>query len=186
MTTELTLRIEPMTGESFAPFGEVWEPPEMPADRRTMTRTGYAHEGQTTVNVIWQPRAGLEFHVLERHFGVTQSFVQLSGAPAVVCVAPPTASDDPTDVPDPASVRCFRIDPAKGWSFHRGTWHSLNRFLLEPPGASFLILNSDPNPTQMVDYSRARAEVYRNLGVDREPESLALPDLPKVSFSIRP
>ena len=183
---ELQLRIEPMTAESFAPFGEVWDAPEQPADRRAMTRTGYAHDGRTTVNVIWQPQAGLAFHVLERHFGVTQSFVQLSGAPAVVCAAPPTATDDPGDVPEPASVRCFRIDPARGWSFRRGTWHSLNRFILSPPGATFLILNSDPNPTQMVDYEAGRAMVYQDLGADREPETLELPALPQVSFAVAP
>lgn len=166
-----------MTAEAFAPFGEVWEAAEQPADRRLLTPTGYRHDGRTTVNVIWQPQAALDFHVLERHFGVTQSFVQLSGAPAAVCVAPASASDDPSDVPDPASVRCFAIEPAKGWSFRRGTWHSLNRFILEPPGASFLILNSAPNPTQMVDYETGKAAVYADLGRTREPESIPL-DIP--------
>jgi len=185
MAKQLTLDIEPMTAETFAACGEVWDAPDQPADRRTMMKTGYAHEGQTTVNVIWQPQSGLDFHVLERHFGVTQSFVQLSGAPAVVCAAPPTGSDDPADVPDPAAVRCFRIDPAKGWSFKRGTWHSLNRFILAPPGATFLILNSAPNPTQMVDYSTGTAAIYRDLGVDKEPESIGVPGLPQVRFSVR-
>jgi ureidoglycolate hydrolase len=186
MSQVYRLPVEPMTAASFAPFGEVWEPAERPADRRHTTPTGYAHDGRTTVNVIWQPQAGLGFHVLERHFGVTQSFVQLSGAPAVVCAAPPTTSDDPADVPDPAAVRCFRIDPARGWSFHRGTWHSLNRFLLEPPGATFVILNSAPNPTQMVDYETGRATVYADLGRDAEPESIAL-DIPTgIRFEVAP
>lgn len=175
-----------MTAEALAPFGEVWEASEQPADRRMMTPTGYAHDGRTTVNVIWQPQAELAFHVMERHFGVTQSFIQLSGAPAAVCVAPRSGSDDPTDVPDPASVRCFAIDPGKGWSFHRGTWHSLNRFILEPPGATFVILNSDPNPTQMVDYERGQAMIYTNLGVDREPRTQALEGVPRVRFTVSP
>lgn len=174
-----------MTADAFAPFGEVWEAREQPADRRLLTPTGYEHDGRTTVNVIWQPRAGLGFHVLERHFGVTQSFVQLSGAPAAVCVAPPTQSDDPADVPDPASVRCFAIEPAKGWSFRRGTWHSLNRFILAAPGASFLILNSDPNPTHMVDYERGQAMLYDDLGADREPAVRPLKGLPAVRFTVR-
>lgn len=175
-----------MTAEAFAPFGEVWEAAEQPADRRLLTPTGYRHDGRTTVNVIWQPQAALDFHVLERHFGVTQSFVQLSGAPAAVCVAPASASDDPSDVPDPASVRCFAIEPAKGWSFHRGTWHSLNRFLLGPPGATFVILNSDPNPTQMVDYERGRALIYSDLGADRDPETQELDAIPRVRFTVAP
>ena len=51
------------------------------------------------------------FSEVERHFGVTQGFVQLSGGASVVCVAPPSATDDPADVPAPESVRAFLINP---------------------------------------------------------------------------
>ena len=35
-----------------------------------------------------------------------------------------------------------------------GTWHSLDRYILHPPGATFVIINVEPNPTQVVDYAR--------------------------------
>ena len=117
-----------------------------------------------------QPHAGRSFNELERHFDVTQGFIQLSGARAVVCVAAPSTTEAPTDVPEPADVRAFYIDAGKGFAFGRGTWHSLNRFVLEPPGATFLILNSDPNPTQMINYETGEITVYTDLGVDRSPE----------------
>ncbi len=170
MVTIHKLEVEPMTAEAFAPFGELWEATDQPDDRRLSTPTGYAYLGRTTVGVIWQPYGGLCFNELERHFGVTQSFIQLSGSPAVVSVAAPTKTEDPTDVPDPADVRAFQIDPGKGYSFKRGTWHALNRFPLAPPGATFLILNSDPNPTQMVNYETSTLAVYQDLGSDLEPE----------------
>ncbi len=172
MATVQKINIEPMTQESFAAFGELWDAADRPADRRIISETGYTYQGRTTASIIWQPYGGLTFNELERHFGVTQSFVQLSGSPAVVCVAAPTATEAPTDVPDPADVRAFVIDTAKGYSFSRGTWHSLNRINLNPPGSTFLILNSDPNPTQMVNYETSTGTVYQDLGSDQEPEKI--------------
>ncbi len=172
MATIHKLKIELMTEESFAPFGELWDAADRPGDHRLSVPTGYTYQGRTAVNVIWQPHGGFTFNVLERHWGVTQSFIQLSGSPAVVCVAAPTPTEDPTDVPEPGDVRAFLIDPAKGYSYKRGTWHCLNRHILAPPGATFVILNSDPNPTQMVNYETGTGTIYRDLGSDAEPETV--------------
>lgn len=185
MTTIHELKVEPMTEERFAPFGELWDAAERPSDRSISSSTGYNYDGRTTVEVIWQPYGGFTFYEMERHWGVTQSFIQLSGSPAVVCVAAPTRTDDPTDVPEPADVHAFRIDPAKGYSYKRGTWHSLNRYVLAPPGATFLILNSDPNPTQIVNYESNTGAVYRNLGSDAEPQTIAHPRNYDTIFEIK-
>ena len=174
MTVMQEVAVEPMTTESFAPFGEVWDAADRPADRRTMSEIDFECDGRTTVHVIWQPTADFTFNELERHWGVTQGFVQLSGPPAVICVAAPSETDDPTDVPDPSAVRGFQIDPEMGFSYKRGTWHTLNRHILAPPGATFLILNSDPNPTQIVDYRTGTASIHRDLGADAAPEKIDL------------
>jgi ureidoglycolate hydrolase len=89
MATIHELKIEPMTEESFAPFGELWDTADRPGDHRVSSPTGYKYDGRTTVHVIWQLYDGSTFNELERHWGVTQSFIQLSGSPAVVCVAHP-------------------------------------------------------------------------------------------------
>ncbi len=143
------LPVQPMTSAAFAPYGELLEPRERPADGRRFFPADFLCEGRPTVDVIWQPAEGRRFRLLERHFAVTQTFVPLGGAPSVVAVAPPTG---PEAVPRPEDVRAFLIDPAVGYAYRVGTWHSLDRFPLEPPGASFVILNVDPNPTQVVDY----------------------------------
>ena len=148
------LPIEPMTAEAFAPFGELIEPRSRPADGRRFFPIDFRIEGRTTVDVIWQPIEERRFRLLERHFAVTQAFIPLEGAPAVVAVAAPTNLDDPEAIPRPEDVRAFRIEPGKGYAYRTGTWHSLDRYLLEPPGASFVILNVDPNPTQVVDYAK--------------------------------
>ena len=149
----LRLPIEPMTAEAFAPYGELMEARERPADGRRFFPIDFRIDGRTTVDVIWQPIEGRKFRLLERHFAVTQAFIPLEGAPAVVAVARPTDLDDPEAIPKPEEVRAFLIDPGKGYAYKTGTWHSLDRYLLKPPGASFIILNVDPNPTQVVDYA---------------------------------
>lgn len=155
------LSIEPMTAETFRPFGELIDAKAHPSHERRFFPVPFEIDGRTTVDVIWQPAAGLEFNLLERHFNVTQAFIPLSGAPSVVAVAPPTDPDDPDALPRPEQVRAFRIAPGVGYVYKTGTWHSLDRYLLEPGGASFVILNVDPNPTQEVDYEERFGARFR-------------------------
>ena len=184
MTQRHRLTIEPMTSESFAPFGHLVESSETPGDRRVMTPSGFECDGRTTVYTIWQPSAGRSFSRLERHFGVTQTFVQVSGGPSVVCAAPPTDLDDPVAIPRPGDVRAFLIDAGRGFSFARGTWHSLDRFVLAPPGATFVILNVDPNPTQIIDYADGTSIRFADLDVDPEPVRSSVDTGPPLVFEL--
>ena len=178
------LTIEPMTAESFAPFGRLLGSPEEPPDRRVMTPLPFECDGRTTVHTIWQPCTGRTFSQLERHFGVTQTFAQVSGSPSVVCVALATDLDDPGAVPRPEDVRAFLIDPGRPFSFARGTWHSLDRYVLSPPGATFVILNVDPNPTQIVDYADGTSRRHADLGVDESPAATAVDTGPPLVFEL--
>ena len=171
-----------MTHDSFAPFGRVLEPSEEPPERRVMTPFPFECDGRTTIHAIWQPCAGRAFSRLERHFGVTQTFMQVAGSPSVVCVAPPTDLDDLQAVPRPGAVRAFLIDAGRPFAFARGTWHSLDRYVLGPPGATFVILNVDPNPTQIVDYADGTSLRYADLDVDAEPVATAVDTGPPLVF----
>ncbi len=178
------LAIEPMTADSFAPFGRLLESSEEPPDRRVMTPLPFECDGRTTVHAIWQPCAGRSFSRLERHFAVTQTFAQVSGSPSVVCVAPPTDLADPDAVPRPEDVRAFLIDPDRAFSFARGAWHSLDRYVLAPPGATFVILNVDPNPTQIVDYADGTSRRYADLGADPSPAVSVVDTGPPLVFEL--
>lgn len=147
------LKIEIMTARSFEPFGEVIETKDRPPDERLFFPVDFHIDGQTTVDVIWQPYSTRTFTTLERHFNVTQAFIPLEGSPSVVAVAPPTDPSNPEDIPQADQVRAFLIEANKGYAYKTGTWHSLDRYVLSPPGASFVILNVEPNPTQVVDYN---------------------------------
>ena len=178
------LKVEPMTEDSFEPYGFILDAKDHPVDHRILATSDYEADGKTIVGVIWQPFQGQIFSQLERHFGVTQSFIQMSGSPAVVAVAVPTNLDDPMAIPSPEDVKAFLINPSKGFSFKVGTWHSLNRYVLSPPGATFAIINSVPNPTQLVDLEKNYSLTYTDLDSDKNPHRLDLEDGPGVSFEI--
>lgn len=148
------LKIERLTSEAFRPFGTVFDARQRPAARRTLVYDKrFDVAGRTIVGVIWQPFAGLTFSELERHFNVTQAFIPMSGSLSVVAVAAPTDAKNPEDIPPPDRVRAFLIDGTVGFRYKVGTWHSLDRFVLHPPGATFVIINVEPNPTEVVDYA---------------------------------
>ena len=162
------LKVEPMTIESFKPFGEIVDPQERPPGERMILPLDFHVDGKTTLSSIWQPCEGLSVWELERHFGVTQTFFQLSGSPTVVAAAAPT-DPDPMAIPEPDQVRAFLIDPTKGFSFKVGTWHSVKRFVLAPPGSTLAVINSDPNPSQIVDYKENLSLTYTDLATDENP-----------------
>jgi ureidoglycolate hydrolase len=134
--------VEPLTEEAFAPFGELVAPKARTPDFRTESGTeGWAvdfRSGRPLVMVLRTRYQGLRFAKLERHFGLTQTFLPLGGAPAAVAVAP--ASSDRSAVPDPADVRAFLLDGTTGYALAPGTWHSLDRFPLYPPDTRWVIL----------------------------------------------
>lgn len=142
MRTVHELRVEPLTEEAFAPFGEIISTKERAPDFRTESGTeGWAvdfRSGRPLVMVLRTPYQGLQFSKLERHFDLTQTFLPLGGSPAVVAVAPP--SSDRSAIPAPAEVRAFLLDGSKGYALARGTWHSLDRFPVYAPDTRWVIV----------------------------------------------
>lgn len=170
MTRTIEVIPEEMTEESFEPFGYLWNEVNKPKTHRLLEQVQFECDGRIIVSTIWQPNEGRTFCNMERHSGVTQGFVQLSGCKSAVCVAPPINVKDSLDIPDAQSIRAFLINPEIGFAFRRGTWHSLNRYILEGDGANFLIFNSDPNPTEMIDFSSGKGTRYEDLGRDTKAD----------------
>jgi len=122
------LKIEPLTREAFAPFGDVIEASD--AVRHFPINAGNteryhdlanldAEDGKVIVSIFrGQPRA-LPFTVpmMERHPLGSQAFMPLSGRHYLVVVAkpgePPAASD----------LRCFLATAGQGVNYARGVWH---------------------------------------------------------------
>ena len=138
------LSVEPLTEESFRPFGQlIGERTVAPDFRGEQGTLGWSIDwrgGRAKISYLRTPYQGLRFRKLERHLELTQAFIPMGGSRAVVAVAAPTDSRDRDAAPAPGSVRAFLLDGSVGYALHRGTWHSLDRFALGPPDTRWVII----------------------------------------------
>jgi ureidoglycolate hydrolase len=144
MTRIVRIAAEPLTEASFKPFGQVIEEkdraPDFRGEKGTLRWNVDFHGGSALLGLIKTPYQGLAFTKLERHFRLSQTFIPLGGAPAVVAVAAPTSPDDREAIPRPEDIHAFLLDGSKGYVLARGTWHSLDRFPLSPPDTRFVMI----------------------------------------------
>jgi ureidoglycolate lyase len=124
------LAIAPLTGEAFAPFGEVIES-EGRAHYLINAGTARRYDDLAGVDVaefggqaqISLCRAEpvtlpLRLRVMERHPLSSQAFIPLSGTPFLIVVAPAGGEE-----PDLRALRAFRSNGRQGINYRRGTWH---------------------------------------------------------------
>ncbi|MGG1946753.1 ureidoglycolate lyase [Trinickia sp. NRRL B-1857] len=162
--TEL-LRIEPITREAFAPFGDVIAldgARHFPINGGTTERfhdlatidVGEAG-GRTLVNVFrGQPRA-LPFDVtmMERHPLGSQAFIPLSATRYLVVVAPAGDLDE-------RRLRAFAVEGQVGVNYARGVWH--HPLIALDAVADFLVIDrggSEPNCDEVELARRYRLSV---------------------------
>ncbi|MDA8045762.1 MAG: ureidoglycolate lyase [Actinomycetota bacterium] len=108
-----TVRAEPLTPASFAPFGQV-----VAAGEAVMElRDGEAFH----LNVLHYDRRSLRCDHLNRHHRATQMLVALAGKPTLLVVAP--AEYDFSSGEHLTHVRAFLCDGSAGVNLGLGTWH---------------------------------------------------------------
>jgi ureidoglycolate lyase len=127
---EIWIDAEPVTRESFAPYGTllgvVGEPtPHVYGDTLYPYRAGRL-ESDAEVEWIYTTYSVREFRVqyLERHHNITQTFIPLGGDPIVAAVAPPDA-ELRNGLPLLETVRAFVVPGTAAVNLHRGTWHEV-------------------------------------------------------------
>ena len=124
-----TLLIEPLTKQSFAPFGDVIE---TDGSAHFMINSGSteryhklatvetaAPEDQAIISIFRATAlpVPMTIRMLERHPLGSQAFIPLLGQPFLIVVAPIAAT------PDRDSVRAFQSNGRQGVNYHRGVWH---------------------------------------------------------------
>ncbi|MBL8697944.1 MAG: ureidoglycolate lyase [Alphaproteobacteria bacterium] len=119
----MQLAIQPISHESFAPFGE------LVAHRGDAMRRYLddAHEHAAPADALrfWvsrypEPRAlPVAYPKLERHPFSAQTFIPLTVQRYVVIAAPTAAGG----APDIAGLRAFLVGPGVGVTYRRATWH---------------------------------------------------------------
>ena len=175
MTQPFPIAIEPLSEDTFAPFGAIIGPSSAPPIFRNPKlhawRMTYESDGPTELMFDRYFHQPPRFSKLERHFAVTQCFIPLGDVPTVMVVAAPTDPGDAGAIPAPEALRAFLFDVDYGLMLWRGTWHALDRFPVQPPHADFALLTCEitqreletqkrdgirPTLTQEVDYEALR------------------------------
>ncbi|MGH6945565.1 MAG: ureidoglycolate lyase, partial [Geminicoccaceae bacterium] len=138
MAQIVEIRLEPLTAESFAPFGQLLAerdtPPVFQASHLRSWRMNFEVDGAAQLLVVRYVHEPFACHLLERHLSVTQAFGPLGEHPSVMVAAPPTDLDDLDHVPRPDEVRAFYVRGSRGLMLWRGTWHALTRFPVRSEG----------------------------------------------------
>lgn len=129
----MSVPIERLTPESFAPFGWMLGKP-YPADPET---PAYSHPGSDfwqehvfdpgdggETEVVWvnYRDTSLVVRKLEAHWLTQQAIVPLDGGEVVHVVCP--GREDDAALPDLGSLRAFLITPGYGVCMRPGCWHA--------------------------------------------------------------
>ncbi len=153
MMQTITLTVEPLTEEAFAPFGQLIGPrggtPDFEGQGLRSWRLAYDAVGPTDIMYIWFDYIPMQFTRLERHLNVTQGFIPLNGTEMVMVVGPRTDLGSRDAGPDPHQLRAFLVPGTHGVMMWRGVWHTLNRFPTSPPGGGFVLLTSSETQAEL-------------------------------------
>lgn len=136
------LKVQLLTQETFQPFGAVIgaqqrDPDFCGGSGTQLWDLNCEIDGTLQLGFVRVPYRPLRFKLMEQHYGVMQTFIPITGPPAVVGLAPPTARGA---LPKPEDVTAFLLDGTKGYILNRNTWHSLDRFPLYPPTGDWVIV----------------------------------------------
>ncbi|MGI9295647.1 MAG: ureidoglycolate lyase [Pseudomonadales bacterium] len=127
----LNVKIEPLTREAFAPYGDVIESEgaeHFSINDGAIERfhdlakvdVGVGEEGRTLVSMVQCNRtSSLPYKVplIERHPLGSQAFIPLDDTPVIVLVAPPGEEVAPAD------LRAFVTNGKQGINYQRAIWH---------------------------------------------------------------
>jgi len=113
MVSTHTVKAEPLTEESFAPFGQVIARGDMVMELRGGE--------EFHLNVLHYDRKPLRCDHLNRHHKATQALVALAGKPTLLVVA--AALYDFSTVDHLPHVHAFVCDGTAGVNLALGTWH---------------------------------------------------------------
>ncbi|HEV7376848.1 MAG TPA: ureidoglycolate lyase [Pyrinomonadaceae bacterium] len=107
------LKVQPMTRESFAPFGVL-------VDSRGSVEIDLG-QGAPSLTGATSERRPFRFDFMARHRRTMQVFSPLASSRSVIAVAPP---NDDEDAPDVDRIVAFLVDGRLPYAYHKGTWHT--------------------------------------------------------------
>ena len=125
----IDLKLEPLTTEAFAPYGDVIQVSDSnevihinygkTERHHDLAKVDVADGGGAAIVSIFRSvpsQLPLQVKIMERHPLGSQAFMPLTDNPYVVVVAPAGELDS-------NSLRAFIAQPGQGVNYHKGTWH---------------------------------------------------------------
>ncbi len=148
--------LEPLTTDSFAPFGRLIEslPHNPHVDQDTFHMVGLPFDVDSTpdLRIAHYPVQDMCFSKFERHLTMTESRVAL-GQAVVLIVAADTPLDDRHTLPDARSVKALLMKGNQGIVFRRGTWHGLDCYPVNGRPADFAFLTEREAEDELLEVS---------------------------------
>jgi ureidoglycolate lyase len=142
----MKLKIEDLTVESFAPFGEVIAQPARGQDAQG---PGWMWWGENhlmaggdrkyAIGYLDLQPAELSFDWAERHMHSDELLIPMGGD-CLVYVGPPDHPDEPTHLPSLERFRVFRLHQGQGVLLGKGVWHGAPLALDKPLNVTVLLL----------------------------------------------
>ena len=142
----MKLKIEDLTSEVFAPFGEVIT---QPARAKDASGPGWTWWGQNhvlaggdrnyAIGYLGLQPSELMFDWAERHMHSDELLIPM-GEDCLVYVGPSEYPDEPDRLPDLEHFRVFRLQQGQGVLLAKGVWHGAPMALDKPVNVTVLLL----------------------------------------------
>lgn len=153
-TIRTTIRIEPLTAEAFAPFGDVLAPRAAPdrminagrCERHHALATVETGGGDAIISLFRSEAVSLPHAcaLLERHSLGSQAFMPLGPDAWLSVVAP-------DDGGRPGTPRAFLVPAGTGVNLRAGVWHGVLTPLDRP--ADFLVVDREGAGTNLEEFA---------------------------------
>ena len=126
----MKVKIEDLTEEAFAPYGEVLGYVKRSPDWSTgagvpIWFSSFSLEGTAAVGfntyVYEKPPTEYEIYQLEQHPNIKQTMIPMEGKPSILYVAPPSPWKTS---PDLDKFKAFLLDGTRGVVLEKLTWHA--------------------------------------------------------------
>ncbi|MHA2428414.1 MAG: ureidoglycolate lyase [Candidatus Hermodarchaeia archaeon] len=167
----IEIRLEPISAEIFAPFGEIIEAkssePRFSGKDMDSWKLQFSIDGATALTINRFYYKPLEFSRMERHFHVTQSFLPFGKIPMVMVVSEPTDFDR-SSIPKPADICAFYLDGTQGIMLWKGTWHALHRFPLNHPYVDLGLITEMETQSELESAAIKGTKLKRTQKIDYE------------------
>jgi len=123
------VRVEPLIGEVFAPYGDVLEPGNKSPDQDyaiykywdKIAKLSFSND-PTELGYLRVFRRPFNFDKMERHNKASQSFIPVTRSSSFIAVAK-GKQDEQQTLPDLNTLKAFILDGTKGINLYPGTWH---------------------------------------------------------------